>query len=68
MLELIKHLDKKLSKNKDPNIRILEENLMEKIGMNVEIKNKKNNKGSIIFNYKELDQLNRIIESVKKNY
>ena len=59
---------KKLMKNKDPNIRILEQNLMEKIGMNVEIKNKKNNKGSIIFNYKELDQLNRIIESVKKNY
>ena len=59
---------KKLMKNKDPNIRILEENLMEKIGMNVEIKNKKNNKGSIIFNYKELDQLNRIIESVKKYY
>ena len=41
---------------------------MEKIGMNVEIKNKKNNKGSIIFNYKELDQLNRIIELIKKNY
>ena len=59
---------KKLMKNKDPNIRILEQNLMEKIGMNVEIKNKRNNKGSIIFNYKELDQLNRIIESVKKNY
>ena len=59
---------KKLMKNKDPNIRILEENLMEKIGMNVEIKNKNNNNGSIIFNYKELDQLNRIIESVKKNY
>ena len=59
---------KKLMKNKDPNIRILEENLMEKIGMNVEIKNKKNNKGSITFNYKELDQLNRIIESIKRNY
>ena len=39
---------------------------MEKIGMNVEIKNKKNNKGSITFNYKELDQLNRIIESDKE--
>ncbi len=59
---------KQLVKGKDPNIRILEQNLMEKIGMNVEIKNKKNNKGSITFNYKELDQLNRIIESVKKNY
>ena len=59
---------KKLSTNKDPNIKILEQSLMEKIGMIVEIKNKKNNKGSIIFNYKELDQLNRIIESIKKNY
>ena len=59
---------KQLVKGKDPNIRILEQNLMEKIGMNVEIKNKKNNKGSITFNYKELDQLNRIIESLKKNY
>ena len=58
----------KLASHKDPNIRILEHNLMEKIGMSVEIKNKKNNKGSIIFNYKELDQLNRIIETIKKNY
>ena len=67
MLEHIKHLIKNL-KNKDPNIKILEQNLMEKIGMNVEIKNKKNNKGSITFNYKELDQFNRIIESIKRNY
>ena len=63
-----KSSSKQLSKNKDPNIRILEQNLMDKIGMNVEIKHKKNNKGSIIFDYKELDQLNRIIESIKKSY
>ncbi len=59
---------KKLKSYKDPNIRILEQDLMEKIGMSVEIKNKKNNKGSIIFNYKELDQLNRIIETIKRDY
>ena len=59
---------KKLIKNKDPNIRLLEQNLAEKIGLDVEIKNKKNNKGKIIFSYKELDQLNRIIETIKKNY
>ena len=59
---------KKLLNNKDPNIKILEQDLMDKIGMTVEIKNKKNNKGSIIFNYKELDQLNRIIESIKRSY
>ncbi len=59
---------KKLLNNKDPNIRLLEQNLIDKIGMNVEIKNRKNNKGSITFNYKELDQLNRIIELIKNNY
>ena len=59
---------KKLTSNKDPNIRLLEQNLAEKIGLDVEIKNKKNNKGTIIFSYKELDQLNRIIETIKKNY
>ena len=58
-----KHISKK-----DPNIKVLEHNLMEKIGMNIEINNKKNNKGSITFHYKELDQLNRIIESIKKSY
>ena len=68
LVRVYKTSSKKLTKNKDPNIRILEQNLMEKIGMNVEIKNKKNNKGSITFNYNELDQLSRIIESVKKNY
>ena len=59
---------KKLLNNKDPNIRILEQNLADKIGIIVEIKNKKNNKGSITFNYQELDQLNRIIETINKNY
>ena len=68
LVRLYKMPSKKLTNYKDPNIRILEKNLMETIGMSVEIKNKKNNKGSIIFNYKELDQLNRIIDTIKKNY
>ena len=59
---------KKLLNDKDPNIRVLEQNLIDKIGINVEIKNKKNNKGSITFNYQELDQLNKIIDLIKKNY
>ncbi len=59
---------KKLLNNKDPNIRYLEQDLMEKIGMNIEIKNKRNNKGSITFNYNELEQLNRIVELIKNNY
>ena len=53
---------------KDPNLRQLESPLMEKIGLNTSIKNKKNNSGSISFEYKNLDQLNRIIEVIKFNY
>ena len=54
--------------SKDPNLRQLESSLMEKIGLNTSIKNKKNNSGSISFEYKNLDQLNRIIEVIKSNY
>ena len=38
--------------SKDPNLRQLESSLMEKIGLNTSIKNKKNNSGSISFEYK----------------
>ena len=68
LVRVYKTSSKKLSNNKDPNIKLLEQQLMERIGMNVEIKNKKNNKGSITFNYKQMDQLNRIIELIKKDY
>ena len=52
----------------DPNIRSLQNSIIEKIGLNVIINNKKNNKGKIIFEYKNLDQLNKIIEIIKINY
>ena len=39
-----------------------------KIGLNVEIKNSKRNKGKISFEYKDLDQLNKIIDIIKSNY
>ena len=54
--------------NKDSNILSLENQVREKIGINISIKNKKNNSGSIIFDYKSLDQLNKIIDIIKKNY
>ena len=53
---------------KDSNLKELESSLSEKIGLNVLIKNKKNNQGSILFEYKDLDQLNRLIEIIKSNY
>ena len=53
---------------KDPNLKALELSIMNKIGLNVLIKNKKNNTGSLVVEYKELDQLNKIIEIIKSNY
>ena len=54
--------------SKDSNIRELESSLIDKTGLNISIKNKKNNIGSISFEYKNFDQLNRIIEVIKSNY
>jgi len=54
--------------SKDSNLLALESSIIDKIGLNVLIKNKKNNSGSIVFEYKDLDQLNKIIEIIKSNY
>ena len=60
---------KGLKSNKiDPNILDLQNSLINKIGLNVTIKNTKKNAGSITFDFKELDQLNKIIEIIKQNY
>ncbi len=58
----------KSKKNKDTNILALELSVSSKIGLNVEIKNNKRNKGIISLEYKDLDQLNKIIEILKNNY
>ena len=42
--------------------------ISDKLGLSVNINNKKNNKGKITFEYKDLDQLNRIIDILKTNY
>ena len=55
-------------KNKDSNIRDLELSVSSKIGLKVEIQNKKDNKGKITFEYSDLDQLNKIIDIIKQNY
>ena len=61
---------KKVSKFKikDPNLKHLELTLADKIGLNVLIKNNKNNVGSITLEYKNLEQLNKLIEVIKLNY
>ena len=59
---------KKLNIKKDANIKDLEMSVSNKIGLNVMIKNSKKNKGKITFEYKGLDQLNKIIDIIKFNY
>ena len=54
--------------SRDVNLRALESSIIEKIGLNVMIKNKKNNTGSLIVDYKDFDQLNKIIEVIKSHY
>jgi len=54
--------------SKDTNLKALEDSIRKKIGLNVLIKNKRNNSGSLLLEYKGLDQLNKIIEIIKSNY
>ncbi len=67
-VKIFKTKKNQLKGYKDPNIKELENDITDKIGLNVVIKNKKNNKGSITFSYKEINQLNKIIEIIKSNY
>ena len=57
-----------LKPSKDTNLKALEDSIRKKIGLNVLIKNKRNNSGSLLLEYKGLDQLNKIIEIIKSNY
>ena len=58
----------KLISKKDPNILDLQKTLEEKTGLNISITNKKNNSGTIAFEYKDLDQLDKIIKAIKNSY
>ena len=59
---------KRSVKSKDTNIIALELSISNKVGLNVDIQNSKRNKGKISFEYKDLDQLNKIIDIIKSNY
>jgi len=67
-VNIFKKKKNSLSIYKDPNIKNLEKEISEKIGLNVSINNSKKNKGTITFSYQDIEQLNKIIEIVKKNY
>ncbi len=67
-VKIFKNKKQKSTVSKDTNIIALELSISNKIGLNVDIQNNKRNKGKISFEYKDLDQLNKIIDIIKSNY
>jgi len=67
-VKIFKNKRQKSKITKDTNIIALELSISNKIGLNVDIQNNKRNKGKITFEYKDLDQLNKIINIIKSNY
>ena len=68
LVKIFRKTKRNTSTRVDSNILDLENSISEKIGLSVSIKNNKNNKGTISFFYKELDQLNKIIDIIKSGY
>ena len=68
LVRLFKNPKKSKIVTDSSNLRDLENILEKKLGIRVSIKNKKNNSGSIVFDYRNLDQFNRLIEVIKSNY
>ena len=67
-VKIFKNKRQKPRKEKDVNIKDLEVSVSNKVGLNVKIQNTKKNKGKIIFEYKDLEQLNKIVNIIKSNY
>ena len=68
LVRIVKNGSNKIYKSKDTNVLATEKELAEKIGMRVILNNKKNNSGILSFEYKDIDQLDRLIKVIKNNY
>ncbi len=68
LLRQFKNKKFKLVSKKDSNILELQKSLEEKTGLSVSINNKKNNTGIMTFEYRDLEQLDKLINTIKKNY
>jgi len=67
-VKIFKNKRQRPDKSKDANIKDLELSVSDKVGLNVVIQNNKNNKGKVTFEYKDLEQLNKILDIIKSNY
>tara|TARA_Y100000588_G_scaffold343626_1_gene389263 strand:+ start:375 stop:749 length:375 start_codon:yes stop_codon:yes gene_type:complete len=68
LVRSLKNYKVKNKTTKNPNLISLESSIEEKTGIKVFIRNKKNNSGQVTFEYKDLDQLNRLIMTIKEYY
>ena len=68
LIRVLKFRKNSKSKSRDPNIINLEENVESKTGLKVKIYSKKNNSGSVLFEYRDNDQLNHLLMIIKTNY
>ena len=68
LIRVLKFSKNSKSKSRDPNIINLEENVESKTGLKVKIYSKKNNSGSVLFEYRDNDQLNHLLMIIKDNY
>ena len=68
LIRVLKFKKNSKSKSRDPNIINLEENVESKTGLKVKIYSKKNNSGSVLFEYRDNDQLNHLLMIIKANY
>ncbi len=68
LIRVLKFRKNSKSKSRDPNIINLEENVESKTGLKVKIYSKKNNSGSVLFEYRDNDQLNHLLMIIKANY
>ena len=68
LVRLTKNKPLKIKSSKDANIIEMENQISSKIGMKVNINNKRNNSGTLIFEYKDIDQLDRIVQVIKDKY
>ena len=67
-MRLLKNKSNKKHASKNSDIIATENELTDKIGMRVSLNNKKNNSGTLTFQYKGIDQLDRLISVIKNNY
>ena len=63
---IAKSTKKGSQKIKDPNVEFVRNEIESKLGLNIEINNKKNNSGKIIIKYKSLDQFDLVSKKLMK--